>query len=103
MLQLFAIGAEGADLRVELGDLAFDLGALGLVLCGLLLFAGDELLLLRARDLVAVGGSLPLLDAALDASGFGFHLAESGAGVGGLTLGVAALVVLAVESRGEGR
>ena len=65
--------------------------------CGLLLAAGDEIGLLVARVAIALAGERPVLQAALDAGGLGLHLAQSRAGVGGLALGLAALVGLAFD------
>ena len=66
-----------------------------------MLAAGDEVGLLVAGVAVAFGGERPFLQAAFDAGGLGLHLAEGGAGVGGLALGVAALVVLGFEGGGQ--
>ena len=53
--------------------------------------------LLVASVAIALAGEGPVLQAALDAGGLGLHLAERRAGVGGLALGVAALVGLAFD------
>ena len=50
---------------------------------------------------VALVGERPLFEAALKAGGLGFHLAEGGAGVGGLALGFAALLLGGFEGDGE--
>ena len=97
LLELFAAAAELVELRLELGEGGFEGGALVLEGCGFLLAAGDELGLLVAGVAVAFGGESPVLQAALDAGDLGLHLAEGGAGVGGLALGVAALVGLAFD------
>ena len=69
---------------------------------GLILTLRDEVCLLGAGVAVALDVELPVLQAALEALGLGVDLAEGGAGVGGLAVGVAALVGLAVEVSGEG-
>ncbi len=102
LLELFAPAAELIELLLQVCEAGFEGGALVLEGCGLLLAAGDEIGLLVAGVAVALAGESPVLQAALDACDLGLHLAESRAGVGGLALGVAALVGLAFDGGVEG-
>ncbi len=102
LLELFAAAAKLVELLLKLGEVGFERDALVLEGCGLLLAPGDEVGLLVAGVAIALGGEGPVLQAAFDAGDLGLHLAEGSAGVGGLALGVAALVGLAFDGGVEG-
>jgi hypothetical protein len=97
LLQLFAAAAELVELFLKSGEVGFKGDALVLKGRRFLLAAGDEVGLLVAGVAVALAGEGPVLNTAFDAGDFGLHLAESCAGVGGLALGIAALVGLAFD------
>src|SRR5947209_5294618 len=90
------------ELFLKGGKAGFEGGALVVEGCSFLLAAGDEVGLLVAGVAVAFASEGPVLQAALDASDFGLHLAESCAGVGRFALGIAALVGLAFDGAVEG-
>ena len=102
LLEFFAAAAELVELFLKGGEVGFEGDALVLEGCRFLLAAGDEVGLLVAGVAIALAGEGPVLQAALDAGDLGLHLAESCAGVGGLALGVAALVGLAFDGGVEG-